>query len=111
MSGRPESVPRFRRLPLESGRWPDALPLSLAPHLAALGLALGFAGWAEAHTRTIPSWIRWNYEGIERKPSYPLLRRLAAAVEGFRTVLLGVMDDDRHAHLSIEHPDRTRRAG
>lgn len=58
-------------------------------------------------------------EALERQLSENQRQRIArayrqagaAAVEGFRTVLLGVMDDDRHAHLSIEHPDRTRRAG
>ena len=35
----------------------------------------------------------------------------AEAVEGFRTVLLGVMDDDRLDHLTLDGSDRPRRAG
>jgi len=58
-------------------------------------------------------------ESLERQLTENQRRRIAhayrqaggAAVEGFRTVLLGIMDDDRHAHLTIEHPDRSRRAG
>jgi hypothetical protein len=36
----------------------------------------------QASTSAIPNWIRWNYEGIERKPAYPLLRSLADALAG-----------------------------
>ncbi len=71
-----------RVLPLDAARWPDALPLGAAPHLGAIALTLAFAGWAASHTRSIPSWIRWNYEGIEKKPAYPLLQSLVEAVEG-----------------------------
>ena len=35
----------------------------------------------------------------------------ADAVEGFRTVLLGIMDDDRLEQFSADGPDRPRRAG
>jgi hypothetical protein len=71
-----------RALPLEAGRWPDTTPLRFAPHAGALALVLVCGAWARASTTTIPGWIRWNYEGIERKPSYPLLQALSKTLEG-----------------------------
>ncbi len=58
-------------------------------------------------------------EALERQLSENQRRRIArayrmagaAAVEGFRTVLQGIMDEDRREHLTIESPDRPRRAG
>jgi hypothetical protein len=71
-----------RVLLLEFHRWPRSLPLSLAPHVGAIALSLCFGGWAYAHTSFIPSWIKWNYEGLEKKTPYPLLRGISEAVKG-----------------------------
>lgn len=56
-------------------------PARAAP-LGAIALAFGVAAWAHANTSFIPTWIRWNYEGLERKPSWPLLSSLMDAVHG-----------------------------
>ena len=46
------------------------------PALALPGLALvvGILAWVESAIGYIPSWIKWNYAGIESKPSYVTLR-------------------------------------
>jgi hypothetical protein len=71
-----------RVLPLEVESWPDSFPLRFAPHVATLGLSLCFAAWAQTSSTTASSWIRWNYEGLEKKPSYPLLQELSKVLEG-----------------------------
>ncbi|MFN8545483.1 MAG: 6-pyruvoyl-tetrahydropterin synthase-related protein [Candidatus Binatia bacterium] len=53
-----------------------------AAHLGGLALAVAVAAWAHANTSFTPTWIRWNYEGLERKPSWPLLKSLMDAVHG-----------------------------
>jgi hypothetical protein len=58
------------------------LPLHIGPHVAAIALSLSIVAWVQKRTTFIPSWIKWNYEGIERKPSYPLLKAITTAVQG-----------------------------
>jgi len=58
------------------------LPATRAPLLAALPVAAAILVWVQASIGFIPNWIRWNYEGAERKPSYALLRSIADAVRG-----------------------------
>jgi len=58
------------------------LPATRVPLLAALLIAVGILAWVQACTSFIPHWIKWNYEGAERKPSYALLRSIADAVRG-----------------------------
>jgi hypothetical protein len=55
-----------------------ARPLALVPAPVLPGLVLVglVVAWVEASITYVPSWIRWNYEGIERKPTYPTLRKL-----------------------------------
>jgi len=58
------------------------LPATRAPLLAALPVAAAILVWVQASIGFIPNWIKWNYEGAERKPSYALLRSIADAVRG-----------------------------
>jgi hypothetical protein len=39
-------------------------------------------GVVQLNAGYIPNWVRWNYEGVESKPSYPALQRLMAALKG-----------------------------
>ncbi|MEN8185371.1 MAG: 6-pyruvoyl-tetrahydropterin synthase-related protein, partial [Myxococcota bacterium] len=71
-----------RLLPLEPSRWPQDSPLRFAPHVGALAIALAMAAFAQSSSSKIPSWIRWNYTGLESKPSYPLLQDLMDQVRG-----------------------------
>jgi hypothetical protein len=71
-----------RVLPVEAHRWPESFPLRLAPHAGVLAIALACAGFVHQSVSAIPAWIRWNYEGIESKPSYPLLQALTGELEG-----------------------------
>jgi hypothetical protein len=50
--------------------------------LPGIALALGIIAWVEASISYIPSWIAWNYSGIEAKPSYPQLAKLFEAMRG-----------------------------
>lgn len=52
------------------------------PALPALALVLAIVAAVDASVGFIPGWIRWNYEGIERKPAYPALVRLLRALQG-----------------------------
>jgi hypothetical protein len=58
------------------------LPETRMPLLVAFPVALAILVWVQACTAFVPNWIRWNYEGAERKPSYALLRSIADAVRG-----------------------------
>jgi hypothetical protein len=53
-----------------------------APTVAALAIAVGIGAWVQANTSFISIWVKWNYEGLERKPSYPLLQGILGAVRG-----------------------------
>ena len=58
------------------------LSFARAAPLGAIALGVAIAAWTHANTSFIPSWIRWNYEGLERKPSWGLLQSLMDAVRG-----------------------------
>jgi len=58
------------------------LPLRIAPHLAAVALSAGLVAWTYAHVTFIPTWIKWNYEGLQRKASWPVLQGLMNTVRG-----------------------------
>ena len=59
-----------------------ALRYARAPHLAALPLAAILLYWVHGNTSFIPSWLRWNYEGLERKPSWVLLHDMMDSIRG-----------------------------
>jgi len=64
-------------------------PLLLAGRLGAsalalpgLALAAGILAYVEASVGYIPSWIKWNYEGLDKKPTYGTLRKLTDHLRG-----------------------------
>lgn len=75
------------------------LPLHIGPHIAAVALSVSIIAWAQKQTTFIPSWIKWNYEGVERKPSYPLLKAMMTAVQG-------TISDPRVAYENSPKHDR-----
>ncbi|MFQ5930119.1 MAG: 6-pyruvoyl-tetrahydropterin synthase-related protein, partial [Acidobacteriota bacterium] len=58
----------FQRFPI---RW----SFSIATVLLAMA-------WADYNSKTIRGWIRWNYEGFEKKPKWPALKEIGEFVEG-----------------------------
>jgi len=58
------------------------LPATRAGLLGALPVAAAILVWVHVNISFIPNWIRWNYEGVERKASYSVLRSIADAVRG-----------------------------
>ena len=58
------------------------LVVSTLPALAVIGAVVG---WVETNTTFIPSWIKWNYEGIESKPTYPTLKKIMDHLHGEMT--------------------------
>jgi 6-pyruvoyl-tetrahydropterin synthase-like protein/tetratricopeptide repeat protein len=56
-----------------------ALPASGLPGLTLVAATLGFVQFNAGY---IPNWVRWNYEGIQSKPQYPVLQQLMAALKG-----------------------------
>lgn len=58
------------------------LPAARAPLPTSIAVAIGLLAWVYAWTGFVPYWIRGNYEGVERRPSYALLRSIADAVRG-----------------------------
>jgi hypothetical protein len=75
------------------------VPLRLAPHVGALALVAAIFWWVHANTTFVPSWIRWNYEGLQSKPTWGLLDRLT-------TKLKGTMSDPRIAYENSPLHDR-----
>jgi tetratricopeptide (TPR) repeat protein len=61
------------------GRGLARLPLAALPALACALLTLAGVDWFMGF---IPSWVRWNYEGVERKAGYPSLLELTNALRG-----------------------------
>jgi tetratricopeptide (TPR) repeat protein len=61
------------------GRLLRRLPLAALPALALVLLTL--AG-VDRLTGFIPGWIRWNYEGVERKTGYTTLAEISDALRG-----------------------------
>src|SRR5262249_22651555 len=53
-----------------------------APDLAALGLVVAFALYADSQARVLRSWIDWNYSGLEAKELWPAFRAMTARVHG-----------------------------
>jgi len=49
------------------------LALTPAAPLGALAFAAAIVAWVMTSISFVPTWINWNYEGLERKPSYGLL--------------------------------------
>src|SRR2546430_4982721 len=58
------------------------LAVTPAAPVGALALAAGIVAWVMTSISFIPTWIPWNYEGLERKPSYALLTGILGAVRG-----------------------------
>jgi hypothetical protein len=58
------------------------LPLQVAPHVAGLALSAVIIAWAQSYVVEFPNWIRWNYSGLEAKPSWRLLQAITNAVHG-----------------------------
>jgi hypothetical protein len=75
------------------------LVLTRAAALPALALIGGIVAWVESCISFVPSWIRWNYEGIDRKPTYATLRGLTDA-------LAGTIADPRVAYENSPSYDR-----
>jgi len=61
-----------------------ARPLVRVPAAAlpALALAAATVAWVQSSITYVPSWIKWNYEGFERKDTYPTLQRITEALRG-----------------------------
>ena len=55
------------------------IPFNLIP---ALALVAGTFAWVDASVGYIPQWIKWNYSGIESKPTWPTLRKIFDAMQG-----------------------------
>jgi len=58
------------------------LPRLPASGLIGVALTAATLGFVQVNAGYIPNWVRWNYEGIERKTPYGLLQHLMAALEG-----------------------------
>jgi len=58
------------------------LPLQVAPHIAGIALSAGLIMWAQSWVTEFPGWIKWNYEGLERKASWPLLQAISNSLKG-----------------------------
>ena len=58
------------------------LALTPAAPLGALAFAAAIVAWVMTSISFVPTWINWNYEGLERKPSYGLLTGILGAVHG-----------------------------
>jgi hypothetical protein len=71
-----------RVLPITAPQWRDAGVLRIAPYVGMVALLAGCWAWQHKNTTFVQSWIRWNYSGLERKPSWPLLKAITKAVSG-----------------------------
>jgi 6-pyruvoyl-tetrahydropterin synthase related domain len=67
------------------------LPRLPAPALPGLALVCATLGVAQSCAGYIPDWVRWNYEGIEKKRGYGDLQKIVAALKGH-------LDDPRVAY-------------
>jgi hypothetical protein len=38
--------------------------------------------WTGMQTQVVHAWVKWNYEGVEKKPSWPILRDLTTHLKG-----------------------------
>jgi TolA-binding protein len=55
--------------------------IGLSWGLLAVGLAATLA-WNSTQVGVIPDWCKWNYEGFEAKPAWPLFREINASLKG-----------------------------
>jgi hypothetical protein len=55
---------------------------TLAVALPGLALAAGILAYVEGSVGYIPSWIKWNYEGLQKKPTYGTLLKLTEHLKG-----------------------------
>jgi tetratricopeptide (TPR) repeat protein len=69
----------------------------LLPLLALLGTFW----WTTDNSKTIDSWVKWNYTGFEKKPTWPLY-------QGINNLLKGSVADPR---VIYEHSDRNNALG
>jgi hypothetical protein len=65
-----------------SGRRVPAWYRATVTILPALGVIGAVVAWVEVNTTFIPAWIKWNYEGIEKKPTWPILQTLTNHLRG-----------------------------
>lgn len=52
------------------------------PDVAAVGLVLIAAGWADSQSRVLRHWVDWNYSGLEAKELWPAWKALAERLRG-----------------------------
>lgn len=70
-----------------------------AKAVLALAAAVAILLWVDLNCRSIPHWVKWNYEGFERKAAWPQFEAVTA-------YLRGTMADPR---VVFEHsPDHDR---
>ncbi|MFQ5737743.1 MAG: 6-pyruvoyl-tetrahydropterin synthase-related protein [Acidobacteriota bacterium] len=50
----------------------------------ASGLVLLAIYWTDGHSAAVRGWIKWNYEGFEAKPNWPVLREATHFLKGSR---------------------------
>jgi hypothetical protein len=61
---------------------PPDLRGGLAARVVAAGLVLATLAAAEAHSRTVRAWARWDFGGLEEKELWPAFARLGDALRG-----------------------------
>ena len=65
----------------------------------AIGIAIAALLWTDVHQKNIAAWVKWNYEGFERKPAW-------SQFQSITQYLRGTMNDPR---VVFEHsPDHDR---
>lgn len=64
--------------------------------LIVLAVFLAVQLWIQPHLKTIPTWVRWNYSGLEVKPLWPQFKKV-------NELLKGKITDPR---IVFEHSDR-----
>lgn len=75
------------------------LPLGLAPRIGAIAVGAGIIVAVHSQVTFIPSWITWNYSGLERKATWPLFQAINKAVAG-------TIGDPRVAYENSPQHDR-----
>jgi hypothetical protein len=77
----------------------EGIVFHFIPHIGALALCFGISYWVQQHTTFVDSWIKWNYSGLQQKPSWGLL-------EDLTTHLRGTIDQPRVAYENSPKHDR-----
>jgi len=72
---------------------------ALIEAVGGLAIVAGIFAWTHNNTSFIPSWIRWNYEGLQKKATWGLLDRMT-------TKLRGTIGDPRIAYENSPLHDR-----